>query len=141
MKGMNVTGARPAALSERITECHFDRIDPDISVEHFAHTGEFADALAMLAVTQDDLGGSDMTTAEIEAAIDRRGYRRATGSELLDYVRAKWNGKDTVAALDSCVEQYVLYVYGGPDRRALSLRWVRPHRHWGGHVRFLVVPK
>ncbi len=52
--------------------------------------GQLADVKCMSVLTQ-QLGGVDMSTAEIEEAVKRKGLRSATLAELLVYAREKWN--------------------------------------------------
>lgn len=141
-----VSAKSARSLAKMIAECRFRYVSSDITEERFPLTGEVADVSAMLTVTQEDMGGSNMTDAEFEAACDRQGCRQATIAEQLAYAKAKWNGRDTVAALGSS--------WVGPDggrlvpclcehggERRLILYWVSPGGRWGVLVLFLVVRK
>ncbi len=136
----------PTTLAEMIADCKFHYVNTDITEANFPFAGPVADVSDMLTVSQKDLGGKNMTTAEIEAAIDRKGYRRATLAELLAWAVAKWNGKDLVVALGSSWVnpdglRLVPYLYGGGDGRRLNLGWGHPENRWCEDDLFLVVRK
>lgn len=143
-----VEGQSPisTALAGMIAECKFRYANPDINERNFPLTGSVADVSDMLTVSQKDLGGKDMTTAEIETAIDRKGYRSATLAEQLAYAKAKWNGKDWVVALGSSWvgpggRRFVPFLFEDDDGRELGLRWGSPGYRWSGGCLFLVVRK
>ena len=132
-----------------IAACRFQHVDDDIIEVNFPlASGPVADVENMLTLTQKDLGGQNMTTAEIEAAIDQKGYRRAILAELLVYAKARRNSEDWVwaVALGSSLVQPdslrgVPYLCMSGYGRALSLYWVSPEYHWNEVYRFLVVRK
>lgn len=131
-------------LSEMIAECRFRDVNPDITEERFPLTGEVADVSVMRTVSQQDLGGDDMTTAEIGAAIGRLVYRPATLAELLAYAEAKWNGCDTILALGSSYARpdgyrHYPFIYRFEGRHGLELCWDYPRFRCYRGVLFLVV--
>lgn len=133
-------------LAEMIAACRFRYADPNITEANFPLTGPIAPVSDMLTFSQKDLGGKDMTTAEVEAAVPRKGCRSATLAEQLAYAKAKWNGKDWVVALGSSWvlpggDRLVPYLYEDDDGRKLSLRWDRPEGRWHDAYLFLVVRK
>jgi hypothetical protein len=100
----------------------------------------------MLTLTQKDLGGQNMMTTEIEAAIDQKGYRPATLAELFVYAKAKWNVRDLVVALGSSWVNPDGYrgvpdLYVGGGGRRLCLYWAFPENRWHADYAFLVVRK
>ena len=133
-------------LVEMIAACNFWYANPDINERNFPLSGPAADVSDILTVSQKDLGGKDMTTAEIEGDSDRKGYRQATLAEQLAYAKAKWNGKDWVVALgsswvnpDGGRDVPFLYEVGGGRR--LHLHWGDPEDRWNEDCLFLVVRK
>ncbi|MEK7546087.1 MAG: hypothetical protein AAB554_03345 [Patescibacteria group bacterium] len=135
-------------LAAMIAACRFTRPpNPDINERNFPLTGSpVADVADMLTVSQKDLGGQNMTTSEIEAAIDRKGFRPATLAEQLVYAKEKWNGKDWIAALGSSWVgpggfRGVPYLFEGDGGRLLLLYWGSPECRWLGVGLFLVVRK
>jgi hypothetical protein len=135
------------SLAQMITECQFRRVDDNIIEVNFPLTsGPVADAENMLTLTPKGLSGQDMTTAEIEVAIDQKGYRCATIAEQLAYAKAKWNGKDLVVALGSSWmdpdgRRFVPCLCEGGAGRELYLNWAYPEHRWRRDVLFLVVRK
>ncbi len=136
------------SLSAMIAACRFRYVHPNITEANLPITGPVADVADMLTLTQKDLGGRGMTTAEIEAVIDQKGYRLATLAELLAYGKAKWNGMDRgVAALGSSWvdpggDRCVPCLYSNRDGRGLTLRWGGPeYCCFEEHYLFLVVRK
>ena len=141
-----VGSAATEILAEMIAACGFRYVNPDINERNFPPAGLAVDVADMLTVSQEDLGGSNMTTAEIETAIDSKGYCRATLVELLAYAKAKWNGRDLVFALGSSWvgphgNRCVPYLYGIVGGRKLYLFWGNPEYRWDSHCLFLVVRK
>ncbi|MEK7545980.1 MAG: hypothetical protein AAB554_02780 [Patescibacteria group bacterium] len=137
-------------LAAMIAACRFDYPPhPYITEANFPLTGSpVADVADMLTVSQKDLGGQNMTTTQIEVAIDRQGFRPATLAEQLAYAKAKWNGKDWVFALGSSWvgpdgHRRVPYPYlcEGADGRWLNLYWDDPEYRWYDGYLFLVVRK
>jgi hypothetical protein len=151
-----VACARLMTLDESIAACNFRYVDHEINARNFpSAAGSSADVSDMLTVSQADLGVGDMTTAEIESAIGRKGWRPATLAELLAYAKSKWNGTDTIALGSSWVDsrggRYVPYLYEVVDDgtyvfkvdvgRKLNLCRSNPGDRWRKHDRFLVVRK
>jgi hypothetical protein len=134
------------SLAAMIAACQFRYFNSNITEANFPITGPVADVADMLTFSQKDLGGQNMTTAQIEAAIDQKGYRPATLAEQLAYAKAKWNGKDWVVALGSSWvgpdgDRSVPYLYGDGDGRKLHLYWFNPEDRWREDYLFLVVRK
>lgn len=143
----SIVSAKSArTLAEMISACKFRYVNSDITEDRFPLTGETADVSAMLTVTQKDLGGSNMTDAELDAACDRQGLRQATLAELLIYAKTRWNGRGTVAARGSSWvsphgDRCVPYLYERGGGRELNLSWDHPDSRWDERVLFLVVRK
>ncbi len=140
------TRASVQCLAQMIAACRFRYVNDNITEVNFPLSGPVADVENMLTVSQKDLGDQNMTTIEIEATIDRKGFRRATLAEQLVYAASKWNGRDLVVALGSswvCPGggRRVPFLYGGDDGRQLRLRWAYPGRRWDVSFLFLVVRK
>lgn len=138
--------AAATTLADHIAACRFDYVNQDIIEQHFPLADPVANVSDMLTVSQKDLGGSNMTIAEIESSIDRKGWRRATLVELLVYAKAKWNGRDLFIALGSSWVnphgfRYVPYLCEDGGGRELDLDWDVPVGRWGGACLFLVVCK
>lgn len=145
---------RQQSLAQMIAEVGFNhqpdydviQPHPDINEQNFPLTGQAAPVDAMLPLSQKDLGGQDMTMAEIEAAIRKKGYRPATLVDLLAYAKERWNGKDWITALGSCLfrpdgDRRVPYLYEVDGGRGLLLvRFYYEHR-WSENSLFLVVCK
>ncbi|MEK7546137.1 MAG: hypothetical protein AAB554_03625 [Patescibacteria group bacterium] len=126
-----------ASLAAMIAACRFDYPPhPYITEANFPLTGSpVADVADMLTVSQKDLGGQNMTTTQIEVAIDRQGFRPATLAEQLVYAKEKWNGKDWIAALGSSQvfhdgSRCFTYLCGGAGGRGLCLDWGDPAPRW-----------
>jgi hypothetical protein len=140
-----VSKKNPQNLARMIAACRFRYTHNRINEANFPLTGQIAFDFDMLTVSQKDLGGQNMTTAEIEAAIDRYGYHPATLAETLAYAMERWNGKDWVVALGSSWMspgrgRNVPFLCGDGGRR-LVLRWDFPVHHWHKLCLFLVVRK
>ena len=133
-------------LKQLIKACGFVFVDPDITEEHFPMTGPVAAVEEMFLVSQKDLSGSNMRTDEIEAAIDRLGFRSVTLAEQLVWAPVCWNGTDMVVALGSSwvydgMLRRVPYLCEGRDGRKLSLRLASRNYCWHEDYWFLVVRK
>ncbi|MFA6603912.1 MAG: hypothetical protein WCT10_03675 [Patescibacteria group bacterium] len=131
------------SLAEMIAKCKFSYVNPVIDEQNLLLAGPVADISDMLVVSQKDLGGQDMTTAAVEAAIDCMGYRPASLVEQLVYAKAKWNGKDHVNAwVESHNQRYISSLSGdGAGDRELTLFRIVSGFCWFGDIRFLVVRK
>ena len=132
-------------LQSMIRACGFVYVDPDITEEHFPVTGPSAAVAKMFLASQKDLGGTNMRTDEIEAAIDRLGFRSATLAEQLVWAPESWNGTDLVVALGSSfargASRLVPCLSRAHGSRSLDLRWADPYGRWFEGYRFLVVRK
>jgi hypothetical protein len=121
-------------------------VNPEITEQRFSLVGPVANVSAMVALSQEDLGCVEQTTAEYEAKIDSLGYRSATLAELLTWAEETWNRDDSVVALgslglDQCEALVVPYLCAGGDRR-LRQHWGHSQACWyGDNFHFLVVRK
>ncbi len=134
------------SLAAMIADGKFRYFNPNITEANFPLAGPIAGVADMLTLTQKDLAGQNMTTAQIEAAIDRKGYRPATLAEKLAYAKEKWNGRDLVVALGSSWVfpdglRGVPCLYEDGVGRELNLHWDNPERRWDEDYLFLVVRK
>lgn len=87
-----------------------------------------------------------MTTAEIEAKMDKQNLRPATIHEMLAWAKDSWNGKDFIIALGSVwlgsgQGRRVAYLGRHGSGRGLGLGWDNPGYAWDGGCRFLAVSK
>ena len=132
-------------LKSMIRACGFIYVNPDITEEHCPMTGPSAAITEMRLVSQKDLGVDSARTDEIEAAIDRFGFRSATLAEQLVWAPVCWNGTDLVVVLGSSwvdgARRGVPYLYADHDGRKLGLHWSGPGYRWYEHYWFLVVRK
>lgn len=134
------------SLATMIAAVKFQDVNPYITEANFPLGVPVADVADMLTLTQKDLGGNGMATGAYEHAIKRKGYRPATLAEQLAYARAKWNGRDRVAALGSSwvspdgIRNFP-YLFEDALGRKLTLYWDGHGIHWNKDCLFLVVRK
>ncbi len=142
----DTTETATVTLANEISAAGFTDVNSNIiNEQNFPTAGPAAPVSDMTALSDTDLGGSDMTTSEIESAIERMGYRSATLIDLLAYAKAKWNGKDWIVALGSpwmySEGSDMPSIYGEADKRVLSVYLATPDSRWGPDTLFLVVRK
>lgn len=138
--------AKAPTLADQIADCGFRWVNHSISERNFPTTRPAAPVSDMIVLSQKDLGGNYMTTAEIESTISRKGYRPATLVDQLAYAKAKWNGRDWIVALGSSWvrpggDRHVPCLCGDDDGRELGLDWGDPEDRWRADYLFLVVRK
>jgi hypothetical protein len=130
-------------LGQMIDACHFVRVGYYINTTNFPITGPVAVVADMLPLVKKDLGGRNF---EIEAVIDRKGYRGASLVELLAYAKTRWNGRYLVVApgsswVDPDGFRRFPYLCGDGDGRELYLGSGDREYGWCNDALFLVVPK
>ena len=125
----------------------FNNADPNITEENFPLVCPMADVSDMRIFSEYDLGGTELFTAEYEAAISRQGYRPATLTEMLVWAKEVWDGSGTIVALGSswsCLDDCgcrVPYLYVDGSERELYIPWNNPAHRWQAASRFLAVRK
>ncbi len=135
-------GAR--TLADMITAGGYGWVDSDITEKHFPVKPERFTTSGLEIIHFNKW----MTTAQVEAELDKRGIRPATIEELLAYgaENPEEQRKHFIIALGS---SWVLpdggrdvpYLFEDGDGRKLNLLWDRPGYRWRGGALFLVVRK
>ncbi len=139
-------GMPAGTFDQMLAACRFQYVNPNINERNFPIAGPVADVEDMEALSWRDLGSEGNTTSEIEVAIERGVYRRATFAEQIVYARRKWNGRGLIVALGSSwvrpgVNRNVPCLYEGAGGRELVLYWAVPGDRWREADLFLVVRK
>jgi len=136
----------PEVFQAMIAACRFCWVNPLITAT-FPFGAPVADVEDLRTVNQADLGGCDMTTAEIEAALVRKNCRAANVLELLAYAGKKWCRGETVVALgtlwtwpSTIYDPSVPFICADRDGRKFGLWWAIRHS-WKGDRLFLVAPR
>lgn len=139
----------PQKLAEMIDACEFVSVGTTFTEVDAAPFEAFS-----LADSVDDVSrleifrtNGDLTTAELEAEMDRSGYRSETLMSLLDYIRANPDPdvEHFLVALGSCPSEdgylVVPYTYKDDEGRRLSQEWILPENRWHKNYCFLVSRK
>lgn len=132
-------------LADMVAAGRISRVSRSITEKNFPVKPERFTTEGVDLVHYDHL----MSTKDVLADLDRRGFRPATIEELLAYAEQSWHGEDWVFALgsswigavDARRHSFFPYLYEDDGVRGISLEWDLPVHRWGPSDRFLAVRK
>lgn len=129
-------------LSDLITSLKLDWVNKNISEQNFPAQPE--DLIETEKEYKEFHFGKTMTSENVIAEMNKKGFRPATTREQLKWAFKNWDGKSIIVALgqtwlDPGSERVVSVLHLGDGERLLYLRWF--YDGWGGGCCFLGVRK